>query len=49
MCASVSETWLLDGNSDSQLFDGRYLVFRRDRDYAGLGQSLSGGVCWQKV
>lgn len=40
----ISETWLLDGIMDSELFDGRYLVFRRDRDYVRLGQTLGGGV-----
>lgn len=41
---SLTETWLLNSISDSELFDARYLVWRRDRDYARTGQSLGGGV-----
>lgn len=41
---SITETWLLDGISDSELFDDRYLVWRRDRDYGSTGQRLGGGV-----
>ncbi|XP_028163660.1 uncharacterized protein LOC114355163 [Ostrinia furnacalis] len=41
---SITETWLLDGIADSELFDERYLVWRRDRDYQSTGQRLGGGV-----
>ncbi|CAG9107106.1 unnamed protein product [Plutella xylostella] len=39
-----SESWLLDGISDGELFDERYCVWRRDRDYAATGQTRGGGV-----
>ncbi|CAF4761876.1 unnamed protein product [Pieris macdunnoughi] len=40
----ITETWLLEGISDSELFDNRYLVWRRDRNYAATEQSKGGGV-----
>lgn len=40
----LTETWLLDGISDSELFDDRYLVWRRDRDYTHTSQIMGGGV-----
>lgn len=40
----LTETWLLDGISDAELFDGRYVVWRRDRDYKYTGQTRGGGV-----
>lgn len=40
----LTETWLMPGVSDSELFDDRYIVWRRDRDYAVTGQSRGGGV-----
>lgn len=40
----LTETWLISGISDSELFDNRYLVFRRDRDYILTDQSKGGGV-----
>lgn len=40
----LTETWLLDGLLDSELFDDRYLVFRADRNYARTGQKKGGGV-----
>lgn len=40
----LTETWLLDGVLNTELFDDRYLVFRRDRDYERTGQSRGGGV-----
>lgn len=39
-----TETWLVDGISDSELFDGRYVVWRRDRDYGRTSQTRGGGV-----
>lgn len=41
---SLTETWLLDGISDSELFDDRYLVWRRDRDFFKTKQTRGGGV-----
>lgn len=40
----LTETWLMEGISDSELFDDRYLVWRRDRDYSSTGQAMGGGV-----
>lgn len=40
----LTETWLLDGVLNAELFDDRYLVWRRDRHYASTGQSMGGGV-----
>lgn len=34
----------MPGVSDSELFDDRYIVWRRDRDYVVTGQSRGGGV-----
>ncbi|KAL0869540.1 hypothetical protein ABMA27_005807 [Loxostege sticticalis] len=41
---SITETWLLEGIKDQELFDDRYVVWRRDRDYKATKQSLGGGV-----
>lgn len=41
---SLTETWLNDGISDTELFDDRYLVFRRDRNYSETGEKYGGGV-----
>jgi hypothetical protein len=41
---SLTETWLFDGISDSELFDDRYLVWRVDRDYSRTNQRYGGGV-----
>jgi hypothetical protein len=38
----ISETWLMDSVFDGQLFDDRYIVFRRDRDL-DFHQKLDGG------
>lgn len=40
----LAETWLLEGIRDSELFDDRYLVWRRDRKYSDTNQRLGGGV-----
>lgn len=40
----LTETWLIDGLLNSELFDDRYIVWRRDRDYSVTGQSRGGGV-----
>lgn len=40
----ITETWLLESIADAELFDKRYLVFRRDRDYTTTGQTQGGGV-----
>ncbi|KAL4713367.1 hypothetical protein ACJJTC_016835 [Scirpophaga incertulas] len=40
----LTETWLLDTIKNSELFDDRYVVFRRDRDYKKTGESKGGGV-----
>lgn len=29
----LSETWLLEDINNNELFDNRYIVWRRDRDY----------------
>lgn len=41
---ALTETWLVDSISDSELFDHRYLVWRHDRNYDLTGQSMGGGV-----
>lgn len=41
---SITETWLPDSVHSSELFDGRYMVWRRDRDYVRTGQTKGGGV-----
>lgn len=40
----ITESWLLGSIVDSELFDERYVVFRRDRDYNLTGQTRGGGV-----
>lgn len=40
----LTETWLIDGMLDSELFDNRYIVWRRDRNYAITEQTRGGGV-----
>lgn len=40
----LTETWLMDSVYSSELFDGRYLVWRRDRDYSRTSQTRGGGV-----
>lgn len=40
----LTETWLLDGVNDAELFSDSYTVWRRDRDYASVGQTRGGGV-----
>jgi hypothetical protein len=48
----LTETWLNSNFYDNEIFDSRYNVFRRDRDYKETGQKLGGGVliavkcCW---
>lgn len=41
---SLTETWLSSSITDGELFDERYLVCRRDRDYNSTQQSKGGGV-----
>ncbi|CAG9138648.1 unnamed protein product [Plutella xylostella] len=41
---TFTESWLLGGIADSEILDSRYVVYRRDRDYAATGQTLGGGV-----
>lgn len=41
---SLTETWLLEGVCDSELFDERYVVWRRDRNYVATGERYGGGV-----
>lgn len=41
---TLTETWLIDGVNDSEIFDDRYLVWRRDRNYSRTGQTRGGGV-----
>lgn len=40
----LTETWLLPGIYDSELFDSRYNVYRCDRDYESRGNRFGGGV-----
>lgn len=40
----LTETWLLPGIYDAELFDVRYSIYRCDRDYAYRGEELGGGV-----
>jgi hypothetical protein len=40
----LTETWLVDSVSDSELFDDRFVVWRRDRDYERTQQGRGGGV-----
>lgn len=40
----VTESWLNQNVNDEELFDDRYLVIRKDRDYT-LSDSLKGGGC----
>lgn len=40
----LTETWLLPGIYDSELFDSRYNVYRCDRDYTSRGDQFGGGV-----
>ncbi|CAK1580774.1 unnamed protein product [Parnassius mnemosyne] len=39
-----TETWLVDSIHNSELFDDRYLVWRRDRNYCSTSQTRGGGV-----
>lgn len=41
---SLTETWLPDGLGDSELFDDRYIVWRRDRNYQLTQVKYGGGV-----
>lgn len=41
---TITESWLLDNIMDGELFDDRYCVWRRDRDYARTKQTRGGGV-----
>lgn len=40
----LTETWLTDSISDTELFSRDYMVWRRDRNYVQTGQSRGGGV-----
>lgn len=40
----MTETWLHDGIYDSELFDDRYIVWRRDRNYVATQERYGGGV-----
>lgn len=39
----LTETWLNSSVLSSELFDGRYVVYRRDRESSGLVQGKEGG------
>lgn len=41
---SLTETWLLEGLNTNELFDDRYVVWRRDRNYSKTGERYGGGV-----
>lgn len=36
----LTETWLLDGIKNEELFSDKYAVWRRDRNYSSVAQSL---------
>lgn len=40
----LTETWLLPGIFDSELFDSRYVIYRMDRDYDRHGTTRGGGT-----
>ncbi len=40
----LTETWLHPGIHSGELFDDRYVIYRKDRDYEGLNQERGGGV-----
>lgn len=40
----LTETWLTEDISDSEIFDPRYVVFRKDRDIEVTGKKRGGGV-----
>lgn len=40
----ITESWLVDSIVDSELFDSRYMVWRRDRNYSFTEQVKGGGV-----
>lgn len=40
----LSETWLLPGIFDAEIFDARYNVYRTDRDYERRGMKFGGGT-----
>lgn len=40
----LTETWLIPSIADSEFIDGRYIVFRCDRDRAATGREEGGGV-----
>lgn len=40
----LSETWLLPGIFDAELFDSRYNVYRTDTNYAQRGMTMGGGT-----
>lgn len=40
----LTETWLNESHYDSELFDSRYQVFRKDRDIILSGKKRGGGV-----
>lgn len=40
----LTETWLIDRICNHELFDDRYLVWRRDRNYDKTKQKMGGGV-----
>lgn len=40
----ITESWLINGVNNSELFDDRYIIFRRDRNYGVTNQGKGGGV-----
>lgn len=41
---ALTETWLDSDIFDSELFDDRYIVYRKDRDFTKTGKKRGGGV-----
>lgn len=41
---SITESWLPDSIHDSEFIDDRYVIWRRDRNYAATRERFGGGV-----
>lgn len=41
---NLTETWTNVSIFDRELFDDRYSVYRKDRDFRGCGKGIGGGV-----
>lgn len=43
-CIALTETWLQSNIMDYEIFDDRYVIYRKDRDLKKMGMSDGGGV-----